>query len=109
MRVVARLGNSVLREAVAEDNGAGAILDVADLAAPSVVEACLARTTHTISAAGVEFVISGAVVPRDATLRGSTAISHRWRSSTATSPATPATWWPVPAAISAFTRATGLR
>jgi Trk K+ transport system NAD-binding subunit len=69
VRVVARLANSVLRTAVAEDNGAGAILDVADLAAPSVVEACLARTTHTISAAGVDFVISGAVVPRDGTLR----------------------------------------
>jgi Trk K+ transport system NAD-binding subunit len=69
VRVVARLANSVLRTAVAEDNGAGAILDVADLAAPSVVEACLARTTHTISAAGVDFVISGAAVPRDGTLR----------------------------------------
>jgi Trk K+ transport system NAD-binding subunit len=69
VRVVARLANSVLRSAVAEDNGAGAILDVADLAAPSVVEACLARTTHTISAAGVDFVISGTDVPRDGTLR----------------------------------------
>jgi Trk K+ transport system NAD-binding subunit len=69
VRVVARLANSVLRTAVAEDNGAGAILDVADLAAPSVVEACLARTTHTISAAGVDFVISGTDVPRDGTLR----------------------------------------
>ena len=59
VRVVARLANSVLREAMALGNGPGAILDVADLAAPSVVEACLARTTHTISAAGIEFVISG--------------------------------------------------
>src|ERR1700760_1259763 len=40
VRVVARLANSVLREAVAAGNGPGAILDVADLAAPSVVEAC---------------------------------------------------------------------
>jgi voltage-gated potassium channel Kch len=39
VRVVARLANSVLREAMAQDNGAGAILDVADLAAASVVEA----------------------------------------------------------------------
>ena len=44
----------------------GAILDVADLAAPSVVEACLSRTTHTISAAGIEFVVSGTDAPRDA-------------------------------------------
>ena len=35
----------------------------------SVVEACLARTTHTISVAGIDFVVSGADAPRDATLR----------------------------------------
>jgi Trk K+ transport system NAD-binding subunit len=69
VRVVARLANSVLRAAMAEDNGPGAILDVADLAAPSVVEACLARTTHTIAVAGVDFVISGTDAPRDGTLR----------------------------------------
>lgn len=69
VRVVTRLANSVLRAAVAEDNGPGAVLDVADLAAPSVVEACLARTTHTISVAGIDFVISGTDAPRDATLR----------------------------------------
>ncbi len=69
VRVVARLANSVLREAVALGNGPGAVLDVADLAAPSVVEACLARTTHTISAAGIDFVISGADAPSAATLR----------------------------------------
>jgi Trk K+ transport system NAD-binding subunit len=69
VRVVARLGNGVLREAVAIGNGPGAILDVADLAAPSVVEACLSRTTHSITVAGVEFVISGTHAPRDATLR----------------------------------------
>jgi Trk K+ transport system NAD-binding subunit len=69
VRVVARLANTVLREAMAESNGPGAILDVADLAAPSVVEACLARTAHTISVAGIEFVISGTDAPCDATLR----------------------------------------
>ena len=69
VRVVARLANGVLREAMAEDNGPGAILDVADLAAPSVVEACLARTTHTISVAGTDFVVSGTDAPRDGTLR----------------------------------------
>jgi len=69
VRVVARLANGVLRDAMAQDNGPGAVLDVADLAAASVVEACLARTTHTISVAGIDFVISGADAPRDATLR----------------------------------------
>jgi voltage-gated potassium channel Kch len=69
VRVVARLANTVLRLAMAEGNGPGAILDVADLAAPSVVEACLSRTTHTISVAGIDFVVSGTDVPRDGTLR----------------------------------------
>jgi Trk K+ transport system NAD-binding subunit len=69
LRVVARLANTVLREAVALGNGPGAILDVADLAASSVVEACLSRTTHAISVAGVEFVVSGTDAPRDGTLR----------------------------------------
>ncbi|MDR3661260.1 MAG: NAD-binding protein [Mycobacterium sp.] len=69
VRVVTRLANSVLRTAMAQDNGPGAVLDVADLSAPSVVEACLARTTHTVAAAGIDFVISGADAPRTATLR----------------------------------------
>jgi Trk K+ transport system NAD-binding subunit len=68
-RVVARLSNAVLREAMADDNGPGAILDVADIAAPSVVEALLNRTTHTISAAGMDFVVTGATATRDGTLR----------------------------------------
>ncbi len=69
VRVVARLANTVLREAMTQEGGPGAILDVADLAAPSVVEACLARSTHTISVAGIDFVVSGMDAPRDATLR----------------------------------------
>jgi Trk K+ transport system NAD-binding subunit len=69
VRVVARVANEVLREAVANDNGPGAILDVADLAAPLLVEACLAQTTHRFKAAGIEFVVSGSRASRDATLR----------------------------------------
>ena len=69
VRVVARLANDVLRGAVAADNGPGAILDVADLAAPSVVEACLAHTAHPLEAAGIEFVVSRTEAPRAATLR----------------------------------------
>jgi Trk K+ transport system NAD-binding subunit len=69
VRVVARLANDVLREAVADDNGPGAILDVAELAAPSVVEACLAHTAHPFEAAGIKFLVSGAQAPYDATLR----------------------------------------
>jgi Trk K+ transport system NAD-binding subunit len=69
VRVVARLANDVLREAMATDNGPCAMLDVADLAAPSVVEACLAHTAHPVAAAGIKFVVSGTEAPQDATLR----------------------------------------
>jgi Trk K+ transport system NAD-binding subunit len=69
VRVVARLANDVLRKAMADDNGPGAILDVADLAAPSVVEACLASSTHPFEAAGTEFVVWGTEAQHDATLR----------------------------------------
>ncbi len=69
IRVVARLANEVLREAVADDEGPSAIFDVAALAASAVVEACLARTTHPFEAAGIDFVVFGAEAPRDATLR----------------------------------------
>src|ERR1700722_7065778 len=69
VRVVARLANDVLREAVAAVNGPGAILDVAELAAPSVVEAVLSRNTHQFATAGIEFVVWGAEAPCDGTLR----------------------------------------
>jgi len=69
LRVVARVTNDVLREAVADGNGPGGIFNVAELAAPSVVEACLAQTTHPFEAAGIKFVAAGSEVSRDATLR----------------------------------------
>ena len=69
VRVVARVANDVLREAVAYGNGPGAILDVAELAASSVVKACLGHGTHHIEAAGIQFVVSGGEVSRDTTLR----------------------------------------
>jgi Trk K+ transport system NAD-binding subunit len=69
VRVVARLANDVLRAAMAADNGPGAILNVADLAAPAIVEACLAHTAHPFEVAGIKFVVWGAEAPHDATLR----------------------------------------
>ena len=69
VRVVARLANDVLRAAVAADNGPGAILDVAELTAPSVVEACLARRAHPFEAAGTQFLVSASEAPHAATLR----------------------------------------
>src|ERR1700722_2222081 len=69
VRIVARLANEVLREKVAEVNGPGAILDVAELAAPSLVEAVLSRNAHQFDTAGIEFVVWGAEAPYDGTLR----------------------------------------
>ncbi|OBG25794.1 NAD-binding protein [Mycobacterium sp. 852002-51057_SCH5723018] len=69
IRVVARLANDVLRGAVAAVNGPGAILDVADLATPSIVEAVLSRDTHQFETAGIEFVVWGSEAPSNATLR----------------------------------------
>jgi Trk K+ transport system NAD-binding subunit len=69
VRVVARLANDVLREAVSTVNGPGAILDVAELATPSLVEAVLSRNAHQFATAGIEFVVWGAEAPHDGTLR----------------------------------------
>jgi voltage-gated potassium channel Kch len=69
VRVVARLANDVLHKAVAAVNGPGAILDVADLATPSIVEAVLSRNAHQFDTAGIEFVVWGAEAPYDGTLR----------------------------------------
>jgi Trk K+ transport system NAD-binding subunit len=68
VRVVARLTNDVLRAAVADDNGPGAIFNVAELAAPSVVEACLSHGTHPFEAAGIKFVAYSSEAPQDGTL-----------------------------------------
>src|SRR6202046_3003391 len=69
VRVVARLADSVLRDAVEAVSGPGAILNVADLAAPSVIEAVLSRNTHQFATAGIEFVVWGSAAPKDGTLR----------------------------------------
>jgi Trk K+ transport system NAD-binding subunit len=69
VRVVARLSNDVLREAVASVSGPGAILDVAELATPSLVEAVLSRNAHEFNTAGIEFVVWGAEARCDGTLR----------------------------------------
>ncbi|QLL05358.1 NAD-binding protein [Mycobacterium vicinigordonae] len=69
IRVVTRVANDVLREALTDDDEPGAIFDVAELASASIVEACLARTTHAVTAAGIEFVVSGAEASRETTLR----------------------------------------
>lgn len=69
VRVVTRIANTVVLQAVERDNGPGAVLAVADLAAPSVVEDCLRRTSHHVDVAGTELTVVTTRIDYDATLR----------------------------------------
>lgn len=69
VRLVVRIGNAAVGRALAEVTGPGSVLDVAELAAPSVVEACLGRRAHTFELPGQEFVVAELTVERAATLR----------------------------------------
>ncbi|WP_292991604.1 NAD-binding protein [Mycobacterium sp.] len=69
VRVVARIADNVLRDAVDAVSGPGAILNVADLAAPSIVEAVLSRNAHQFETAGMEFVVWGSEARKSGTLR----------------------------------------
>ena len=67
LRVVVLLRNPAVGRAMA---GIGvAVLDVAGLSAPSVVEACLQTGAHEIELAGERFVAVTVAAPRKATLR----------------------------------------
>ncbi|GAA2059389.1 NAD-binding protein [Williamsia deligens] len=71
VRIVTRLANATVAGALtttAADHP-DTVLDVADLAAPSVVEACLGITTHRITAAGMEVVAATVPVRVAGTLR----------------------------------------
>ena len=69
IRVVVQLANAAVGAAVSQVTGPGTVLDVAALAAPSIVEACLGRDSHQIELAGTHFVTSEVEVARFATLR----------------------------------------
>ncbi|WP_343708747.1 NAD-binding protein [Mycobacterium sp.] len=70
VRVVARLANDILRAPLRDDDGRGAIFNVAELAATSVVEACVAGAHHPFEAAGTKFVILGSSASRDGATLG---------------------------------------
>jgi Trk K+ transport system NAD-binding subunit len=61
VRVVSQLGNNAVRRAMAADNGPGAVIDGATLAAPAIVEACLGRRLHEMQFGTTTFV--AATVP----------------------------------------------
>jgi Trk K+ transport system NAD-binding subunit len=69
VRLVVQMANAAVGRAVAEVTGAGSVLDVAELAAPSVVEACLRQRSHPLELAGASFLVAETVAPADGTLR----------------------------------------
>ena len=69
VRLVVRMANPQVGHALAEVVGEGCVLDVAALAAPSVVEICLGRRVHELTVAGREFLVADLVVDGAATVR----------------------------------------
>jgi len=67
VRVVAQLGNPAVGRALTQVGVA--VLDVAGLSAPSVVEACLQAETQEIELSGELFTIARTVAPRAGSLR----------------------------------------
>jgi Trk K+ transport system NAD-binding subunit len=69
VRVVVHLDNPAVGGAVEGITGAGSVLDVAGLFAPSVVDACLGRKAHDLELAGQLFVAAEMTAPRYGSLR----------------------------------------
>lgn len=55
--LVVQLTNPSMAQALERVSGPGSVLDVAALAAPSFVEACLGRPAHAIELAGIDFAV----------------------------------------------------
>ncbi len=69
IRVVVQLANAAVGAAVSDVTGPGTVLDVAALAAPSIVEACLGSDSFQIELGGTHFATSEVRVERYASLR----------------------------------------
>ena len=69
IRVVVQLANAAVGAAVSQVTGTGTVLDVATLAAPSIVEACLGSDSFQIDLAGTRFETAEVEVDRFASLR----------------------------------------
>jgi Trk K+ transport system NAD-binding subunit len=57
VRIVTQLANPSVARALERVSGKGSVLDVATLAGPSFVEACLRRNSHDIELGGVQFAV----------------------------------------------------
>jgi Trk K+ transport system NAD-binding subunit len=69
IRVVVQLANAAVGAAVSDVTGPGTVLDVAALAAPSIVEACLGSDSFQIELGGTQFMTAEVEVERYASLR----------------------------------------
>lgn len=67
IRVVVQLRNPAVGRAIAATGAA--VLDVAGLSAPSIVEACLRTEGHDLELGGEQFVVVRAAAPADGTFR----------------------------------------
>jgi Trk K+ transport system NAD-binding subunit len=65
VRLVVQLANPSVGHALERVTGAGSVLDTAALAAPSFVEVCLGRSSHTIDVAGEKFAVVEVAVSED--------------------------------------------
>jgi hypothetical protein len=69
LRIVAQLGNNAIRQALQADGLPGAVLDVAALSAPAIVDACLRRQVHLLPIEHEDFRVAVLPVDRPGTLR----------------------------------------
>jgi Trk K+ transport system NAD-binding subunit len=69
VRVVAHIDNPGVAHAVEEVTGAGTVLDIPALFAPSVIEVCLGRRVHDILLGSTRFATVEVRAQREATLR----------------------------------------
>src|ERR1700723_1691491 len=68
VRIVTQMANPSVGRALERVSGRGSVLDVATLAGPAFVEACLGRNAHDIELGGVQFAVVQVEVPEtDAT------------------------------------------
>ena len=81
LRVVLHLTNPAVGRALTRVTGPGTVLDVPTLAAPSFVEACLARRRHRLSIAGQDFGVVELPAAADGTIRSMAPAWLRSRSS----------------------------
>lgn len=69
LRVVLHLTNPAVGRAMTRVTGAGSVLDVPSLAAPSFVEACLARRQHRLTIGGEDFTVVEWTATAEGTIR----------------------------------------